>query len=399
MAVVSDLLAPSVVTAIVSRIWAPGSALQKMMGLEIGSERNERTSGRAYSWDIFDHPRTIAIGRAPGVGPAAIPVNPVGRVSGTFPRAYEKVIVPYELLANLRTIGKNAGERDKMGAAYLEQQARYVKTRMGNFREIMLAGLLTQGSWYMQFSANGGDDWFPVMTIGSNLGIQVNYQVPSGNLGNQNGAWSANLNPTGGGNIISAVWSNTATDIPSQLDQINQAFQNLVNAPLGVAITNSTVWRYLLKNTQIINQAGSANTPYAEYDYEEMRNEDGTRIGVFKGRLKAIPWLEWWIYDGGLETGGLPNFGSGSPTASYGAFYPATNPIVTFLAEPWRYYLKFMEGSEPVKDSPAAPAVERFGTHAWLREWDEPASVSLHCLTNCIPQLQIPKALMIGQVA
>lgn len=397
MAVISDLLAPSVVTGIVSRIWAPGSALQRMFGMEIGGKNIERVSGRGYSWDIFDNPRSVAIARAPGTGPAGVAVNPVGRMTGTFPRTYEKVTVPYELLANLRVIGKNAGERDKMGAAYLEQQARFLKMRTGNFRETMLAGLLTNGGFTLVYS--GGDDWFvqPGPLTGSQIGLVVAYQIPAAQINNSGTTFTANLNPLNTTNIISASWATTSTNIPQQLDQVSQAFQNLVNAPLGVCITCSTVWRYVIANTAVQNQAGSANTPFAEYDYEDIRSEDGNRIGVFKGRLKCMPWLEWWIYDGGLETGGLPT-GSGAPNATFGQFYPATYPIVTFLAEPYKYYLKMQEGSEPVKDNPVAPAIERYGTWAWLREWDEPASVALHVLCNAIPELQIPKAIMIGQV-
>lgn len=397
MAVISDLLAPSVVTGIVSRIAAPGNVLQRMFGMEIGGRNINRVSGRAYSWDIFDNARTVAVGRAPGTGPAAVALNPVGRMAGTFPRTYEKGIVAYELLANLRKIGANAGERDQMGASYLKVQAEYMKLRTNNFRELMLAGVLTQGGFNLIYS---GDNWYPTFAaLGSNPGVAVPFQIPSGNIGVQNGAFAANLNPTGAGNIISAAWSNTATDIPTQLDQINQAFQNLTNAPLGVAITNSTVWRFLLKNTQVQNQAGTASTGYLDYDRENVNNENGVWTGLFKARLKAIPWLEWWIYDGGLEAPGLPNGAGGSFVASYAPFYPTTQCLVSFLAAPYQSYLQMMEGSEPVKDNPMAPAIERYGSWFWLREWDEPAKVELHGLCNAIPQLQIPKAIMIGQVS
>ncbi len=389
MAILQNVLTPSVVTGIVSRIYMPGNPLSRFFGGQIDgpNTKKETVLGRAYSWDIFDNVRKAAYGRQPNTGPSTIAANPVGRQTNTFARCYEKIPLDYELLNNIRAIGKNAGERDRQGASYLEAQARQLRQRHDNFREFMWGGFLTQGQYSFQFV---GDDMVPVLSLNGAPGMTVNYQIPAGNLPGFTGAWQANLNPLGTGNIISAPWSNNATDIATQIDQINQAFQQLVGAPLALVITDSTVWRMVVKNTSLQAQGGSVNAVFAEYEMTEERGPDGNKLGIFRARIRAVPWLEWLIVDTGLELG-LPG------QEVFNRWYPGN--LATFLVQPDAYWLKMVEGSELVKDNPMAPAVQRYGFHAWLREWDEPARVELHALQNAILEMRIPKAIQIARVA
>lgn len=385
MAVLQNVLTPSVVTGIVSRVYAPGNPLSNFFKMQIGAGEVgvESVLGRAYSYDIFDNLRTIAKFRQPATGPSTNAVNPVGRQTNTFARVYEKWPLNYELVNNIRAIGKNAGERDRQGAAYLEAQAKQLRRKIDNAIEYLIGMLLTNGKAFFQFS---GDDMLPVQSLGGNPGTTIDWLIPAGNNGLTGGAFAANLNPTGAGNIITAAWSNTGTDIATQIDAINQAFQILVGAPLALAITDSTVWRYLVKNTSLQAQGGSVNAVFAEYVMEDLRGPDGNKLGLFKGRLRAIPWLDWLICDTALD------FGSGPVR-----WFPGNQ--VTFMIDPSQTWLKRVEGSELVKDNPMAPAIQRGGFWSWLREWDEPARIELHALMNTILELNIPKAIMIGQVA
>jgi hypothetical protein len=380
MAVLQDVLAPSVVTGIVSRIFTPGDVLQRQFGFEIGGRGVKQVTGRAYSYDIFDNVRDIAEGRAPGVGPSTYAPNPVGKQNQTIPRSYEKMILPeYELLMNIRTLGKNAGVRDRMGAAYLDSQGVVVRRRQNNFREFQTAMFLSRGAFSFRFD---GDRWIPVVSLGANQGFTIDFQIPSGNKSNA----IPGLNPLGTGNIIDVAWSNAAANIPGHIDSINQAFQQLVGAPLAVMITDSIGWNYVISNTKLQSQSGSVNAVYAEYDMERMRGPDGNLLGIFRGRLKARPWVEWWIFDQGLNIDG-----------TYTRFWDGT--MVTAMIQPDPYWFAAVEGSEPQKDNPMTPAVERFGFHSWLREWDEPARVEWHSLQNFLIECRIPKAIMQFKVA
>ena len=384
MAVINEVLAPSVVTKIVSRIYRPGNYLSRFFGMEIGGGNVDRISGRSYSWDIFDNVRGIPTARAPATGPDTIAANPVGRQTNTFPRSYEKLPVNYELLANIRTLGKNASERDRMGATYLEKQGQVVKQRADNFREFMVASVLTVGTASFQIS---GDRWIPVTSLGSNPGWTIDYLVPSGNKSTA----IPGLSPTSEfTNIIDAAWSVASTDIPAHLDKIDLAYQELVGGPLSLIVTDSRVWNHVLNNTKMQAQGGSVNSVFAEFERTELKNPDGSLMGIYVARLRARPWLQWLIINTGLDVGQTP---------AYTRWYDGTK--ATFFADGWQRggYWQMQEGSEPVKENPQAPAIEQFGAHFWLREWDEPARVELHGLQNCVPELTIPKAIMIPKVA
>lgn len=392
MAVINEVLAPSIVTGIYSRIKTPGDALQKKFGMWIGStegagakgegmpgpnvsQYENRVDARSYSYDIFDHVRDASKFRAPATGPSKIAVNPVARQTMTFPRSYEKIELNYELIANIRQLGANAGTRDRMGAMYLEKQLRELKQRQINARELMLAASLIQGTLSMQFD---GDDQIPVLSLGSNAGYTLDWLIPAGNKSTT----IPGLAPISG-NIIDAAWSSASTNIAGHLDAINQAFQQLVGAPLSIVICDSKVWNYVISNTGLQAEAGSVNPVFSEYDMEAMRGPDGNLIGIFVARVKARPWIEWWIVDTGLNVNG-----------TYTRFWDGTK--ATFLVRPEDVFFKMVEGGEPVKESPWSPVQWRQGLFTWLREWDEPARVEGHALNNFVLELPVPKGIMPG---
>lgn len=380
MAVLQDLLAPSVVTGIVSRIYTPANPLSRFFGVQVGGKNVKKVPGRAHSYDILDNVRTIAKGRAPGTGPSVHALAAVGRQTQTIPRSYEKTALNYELLNNIRTLGKNAGERDKMGADYLQRQAYQQKLRQDNFREFMMASLLTIGTASFKYD---GDDWTPVTSLSGVTGFTIDWLIPSGNISTT----IAGLDPLGSGNIIDAAWSTTSTNIPLHLDSISAAFHQLVGLPLAYVITDSTVWNHVLNNTKLQAQGGSVNSVFADYTIDQQfKTDEGKLINVFQATIRARPWLKWLIVDTGLDVNG-----------TYTKWFDGTK--AAFLVDPDAMMLSGVEGSEPVKDNPMAPAVERYGFWSWLREWDEPARIELHSLQNFLLELPVPKGVMIAKVA
>lgn len=384
MAILPNLLAPSVVTRRISRIFTPGSPLANYFGMQIGGKNVDRIPGRAYSWDIFDHVRTIAKGRAPGTAPAKVSANPVGRQTNTFPRSYQSLTLDYEKLNNIRVMGENAGVRDRMGLNYLDAQMAQQKQQHDNWREFQVAACLTQGTASWLFS---GDDWEPVLSLGGQPGFTLDWLIPAGNKGIVT-PWAANLNPLGTGNIITAPWSNANTDIPGQLDAISIAFQNIVGAPLRLAITDSLGWNCLLNNAKLQAQSGSVNPVFDSYGTTQpLKGPDGNDSGVLEGRLRARPWLRWLIVDHALNINGVT-------TKLY------NGSTVTFMVEPnqGEKWFQMQEGSEIAKQNPMAPEFEAYGFTSWLRPWDEPCSVSLVTLQNAVVELTIPGGIMIGTI-
>jgi hypothetical protein len=376
VAILQDILTPSVVTGIVARVATQGDVLQRHFGLQIGSPA-EKVHGRTYSYDIFDPTRDSAIGRRPGTGPTIIAPLLVGKQNVTLPRAYEKMPLTYELLNNLRAIGKNAGERDQMGASYIEKQAKECKRRHSIFREVMVGGAFFRGLMYWRYDVP--DDLTPVYTVPGSGGYDtMDWLIPAAN--------KTQLNMTGGGNIIDVTWLNAAALIPTHVFAVNTAFEQLTGRMLNQIYLNSNTWNYVLQNTAVRNLAGSANKPYAEFTVDSDKNKEGELTGLFSASFNWCPWVKWHVWDGGVNVDGTFTKLIPDNTATF---------TIEHEGESW---LKGVEGSEPVKENPLAPAVESFGFKAWVREWDEPARYELHTLQNWFLELNTPKAVAIGTV-
>jgi hypothetical protein len=375
MALDYTILAPSVVTKIVSRIAVPGNTIQRFLGFEPGGRNVEQLAPdgvRQYTYDIFDNVRSIAQGRAPGTGPGTVTRNPVGANTVTIARSYEKIPdMVYEFLSNIRQIGSNAGVLDRRGVKYLELQGRFLQQRQVNFREFLSWGVL-RGTVGFTIS---GDTWTPVLTGGT---ISLDWKIPTGN--------KSQLNMLGAGDILGTSWANAAADIPADLDEISAAFQQLVGAPLDWVMTDSVVINHIMNNTAMKAQAGTANVVYDEkYMPTGEKSDDGRETGLRYLTFKARPWIRFFVTDAGLDVNGtFTKFFSGGEAA--------------FGVDLGLGFLKMQEGSELVKESPwGAPDYKR-GHHAWIREWDEPARVELHSINNIVPELTIPKGLAFGDV-
>jgi hypothetical protein len=72
MATLQEILSPSVVTGVISRIRTPQSRLQNFFGMQLGGANNNPIGRRYFSWDIFDKTRQVAQMRAPGTGPSRV---------------------------------------------------------------------------------------------------------------------------------------------------------------------------------------------------------------------------------------------------------------------------------------------------------------------------------------
>ncbi len=373
MATLQEVLSPSVVNRVISRLKTPQSRLQNFFGFQIGGPHQNPIGRRQFSWDIFDKTRRIAKMVAPGTGPAVGVPQSVGRVTGVFPRLHEKVVLDYERLHNIRALGRPAGEVDQMGMNYILRQEEDLAQRFANAREFITSRML-KGSFDV---LQDGNNW--IVTDAGNGTFNVNYQVPSGNL-NQ-------LNMLSGGNIINGRWDNSATSIVSHLQSINAAFEQLTGRPLRHIWTNSTTWISVLTNSQVHDIGGSANTSFAQYDTVNEVGPDGLPINEQVGKLRAIPWLQWHIYDAGLDVE------AAGGTTTYTKFFNSATGETAFLPDPGKDWTELLLGSEPVVDSYGQPAVEQFGFYAWTFTNIMPASIELIGVDNMIPALYVPKAI------
>ena len=363
-----ELLASYTQLGVYSHIRAQGDRLQRFFGMEIGGKNNTGaySRGRMFAYNYFDNTRNVATFRSPGTGPATVTQQVVGQVVGNFGRTHEKLILPYEMLGNLRPIDANA-PLDADGQKYIARQQKFLYQKFVNAREVAVRAMM---NGYLGWIINNADagTMTPVYSGG---GIHTNFNVPAGNL-NQ-------LQDSGGNTILTTGWQNASANIPANLAVIEQTSEYQTSDPISHVWTDSSVWNYVLNNSAVQQLGGSAATAYVSWDMEEEKGPDGNPIRYFKARLKCYPHLLWHIYNAGLNVNG-----------TFTRFFNGTQAV--FVPEPSDEWVSMGIGSEFVIEYPGQAAEEQKGFFAWGKTSDEPAAINLLALDNFGPLLFRPSS-------
>jgi len=316
---------------------------------------------RYATFRLFDATRTVAQGRAPGTGPATIPVNPVGSVPVSCARWHMKIPLTYEELGNLSPIiGPNS------------------------VIELMTSGMIQDNLW-LNYQGDNIVATIGQLTGTNAFGFQVPFQVPAGN--------KSQLNMLGTGNLITLPWSNPGSPILQQLMAIKAAFMQLSGYPLQHVWINSLTWYRVLVNTEVRNTAGSANTPFAEYDNVPEMGADGEPTGDFEAILRGDPTITWHITDEVLVTNSDidPSYATAPSTATLTKMVPDNNAF--FMTAPSSEWSQMYHGGEYVVENPGMPGVLRRGYHFWHEYVTQPSAVDLIGLLNCVPLLYVPRVV------
>jgi hypothetical protein len=388
-----SLLKPQVILDTVSRIGKGQGRLGKWLGFHYGLDAAERGTligpagkevpQRDGVYHIYNRTRTVATGRAPGVGPATIAPQPIGRVPYTLMRSHEKIAMEYEHLSNLGPIMGPNTAIDSGGQQYMVRQMEFLAGRFNNLLELMAASLF-RGTLYLRIS---GDDWIPTLTApGSGAYVTINFQLPAGNL-NQ-------LNMLGAGNIVGTTWSNAAAPIITNLGAIFDAYGQLSGYTPTDAWVSPTTWNYIISNTQVINQGGSVNTPFDEYSIDIAGERGGSeRVAT----LRAYPMLRWHIVSDVLVLDGTDTTPAGSAgTGTITRVIP--DNVVVFMPPVSTEWVDLLHYGEYVSEAPGMPAAKRPSYHVWKEYRTQPTVVEVLALMNVLPRLSVPSALAIGTV-
>lgn len=397
-----DLLQPQVILKVVSRIRRQRGRLSPWLGFQpdrydpetvsLSGPNTKTVPTRYATFRLFDFTRVVAKGRAPSTGPATVAPNPVGDVRISCGRFHMKIPLIYEELGNLSGIAGPNSQIDAGGQDYIKRQTATLATQINNAVELMTTGMLQDNLWMQQ----QGDNWIPLIggTGGTSPGgnaFQVTFQVPAGNKGQ--------LNMLGTGNIITIGWNNVGAPIFSQISQIKAAAAQLSGYPLQHIWVNSLLWYNVIVNTEIRNLAGSANTPFAEYDFKEERGMDGHPTGEYMAILRADPTINWHITDHVLVSGNTdidPSYSTAPSAATLMKVVP--DGMAFFLPEPDGDWSQMVHGTEYVVENPGMPAVARAGYYFWHEYTTQPSACELIALANLVPVPYIPKVIVAGQV-
>lgn len=399
-----SMLTPQVILKAVSRIRKMQGRLGRWIGFQPKRFNPDTVSlegpnvrygeTRFASFRLDDVTRVVGKARAPGTGPASVAVNPVGEVRVACARFHEKVRLLGEFLGNLTPIIGPNSQIDTGGQSYIARQTMHLAEKYNNTIELLTTGMF-QDNLYFQMS---GDNLLPVIgaPTGSNLGFQIPFQIPSGNK-NQ-------LNMLGTGNIIQTGWQNVGAPILKNCMQINAAMTQLSGYQPEHVWMNGLLWYNVLLNTEVRNTAGSANTPFAEYDRVSEMAVDGMPQPEFAATLRGIPWLTWHIADDVVVTGGDidPSWTQGAADVTAGrttTIKVIPDNMAFFAPRPSSDWTELYQGAEYISENAGQPMSLKKGYTFW-REWiTQPSCIELIALMNCIPLLYVPKAIAPATVA
>lgn len=357
------MLQPAVVNERISRIKVKANTLQNFLGFQSGGQNTRRQDSRRSSYDIYDRTRKLPTATLPGVEAATTARFPVGNVPFVIPRSAEKLPIPMEEISQFRPIGGPAGEIDVGGEQYILDQETNVKQTYVNLREFQCAAMFRGSYSYIQ----SGDAFVHAFSGGS---VTVDYRIPSGNK-NQ-------LNMLGGGDIIGTAWDNAAAPLVRDILAINQAFTELTGMGLTDIFVNSTVWGFVVTNTEVQNLGGSVNNPVRSMVRDTEKNE-------FVCVLEAVPWVTWHVTDEVLEINGSNQ-------------RVIADTAAVFLCEMDASVATMMECPEPVIDPATNKMSMQYGDYFFHKFVDDPVSYEFHSRFNALPRLQIPKAIAVGTV-
>lgn len=393
-----ELLTPQVILKAVSRIRKFQGRLGRWVGFQPNRYNPDNVSlegpntrygdTRFASFRLDDVTRVVGKGRAPGTGPASVPPNPVGEVRVSCARFHEKVRLLGEFLGNLTPIIGPNSKIDTGGQNYIARQTTHLAEKYNNTIELLTVGMF-QDNLYFQMS---GDNLLPVIGAPSspNIGIQIPFQIPSGNK-NQ-------LNMLGTGNIINVGWQNTGAPLIKNVAQIDAAMTQLSGYQPKHYWLNSLTWYNVLLNQEVRNTAGTSNTPFATYDRVKEKAMDGMEQAEFAAELRGIPYIQWHIANDVIVTGTDtdPSWASSSG-GSFTKVCPDNTVLIT--PEPSSDWTEMYQGAEYVSENAGQPMQLKRGYTFW-KEWvTQPSCIELIALMNCIPLLYVPKAVAFATVA
>jgi hypothetical protein len=393
-----DLLTPQVILKAVSQIRRFQGRLGRWVGFQPNKFNPDNVSlegpntrygdTRFASFRLDNVTRVVGKARAPGTGPASVPVNPIGEVRVSCARFHEKVRLLGEFLGNLSPIIGPNSQVDTGGQNYIARQTTHLAEKYNNTIELLTMGMF-QDNLYFQMS---GDNLLPVIgaPTAPNLGFQIPFQVPAGNK-NQ-------LNMLGGGNIIQVGWQNIGAPLIKNCLQIQAAMTQLSGYQPKHFWLNSLTWYNVLLNQEVRNTAGTSNTPFATYDRVAEKAVDGEPQPEFAAELRGIPWAQWHIADDVIVTGtDVDPIWTSSSGGTYAKVCPDNTALIT--PEPGSDWAEMYQGAEYISENAGQPMMLKRGYTFW-KEWvTQPSCIELIALMNCIPLLYVPKAIAFATVA
>ena len=139
---------------------------------------------------------------------------------------------------------------DEKGADEVARQIKEAAQAMHNLRISAKTSAFFQGNIWWDAKGN-------LLPSATGAQTTASFGIPAGNQGQ--------LNVFGTGNIISASWANTATNIEDQIILLQQAAIRLTGYPIKYAFYGANIPSYLVQNTTLQNFFSRGQVPNMQY--------------------------------------------------------------------------------------------------------------------------------------
>jgi hypothetical protein len=363
-ATLKQLLSHPFVIKLISEFKAPTNYFSQVFGLGLNRAAGVRRSGNVIQWDIFNHTRQLAQARPRLAGPGTATNFPVQTKVATMVRLHEKTPFLYDTIMNTRPLGGNYGTLDKAGETIVARNLKNFLMKFSNSREFMVQHMLRGG-----FDIKITGDEHVLTTRGSGT-VTVDYGFASDHLD--------------AGVTEIEDWTNASTDIIANLLALNRRAELETGLPLKHVFGNTKLYQYLMNNTKLQAQGGSAFRVWETLTGRSVDTMEGSRpTSGFSVEFRAFPLFQFHFHDGYLA---IDTDDDGSLTAAL----PDNKVLITPDPGDW---LDLAEGSEIVQEDYSSAPKEVFGMHSWSTPLLDPAGREFKFLSNELPLIYIPKAV------
>lgn len=191
----------------------------------------QKVMGNSGTYTKVTSTRKVAQAVRYGSASKAVKLEGVSKVPVTLIHAYEHFDHEPNVLALLQS---NSGGQQLLGAEIVGKKASDFAQRYVNLRRTAWYSAMTNGKIWFDGDGN-------LLPSASGAVVTIDFGIPAGNQ-NQ-------LDALGAGDIISAKWSATDTDIPTQITNIRKAAAQLTGYRITTAYYGANVPSYVAKNT------------------------------------------------------------------------------------------------------------------------------------------------------
>jgi hypothetical protein len=247
-----------------------------------------------------------------------------------------------------------------------------------NSIEFMVAKMF-QGGW--SIDTDGGDQYrltsYDTTKIASN-----SYSIPANNIGNLNG-------------IISALWTNTSTDILTQLNNISANAAQVSGYLPRHIFMNGTTAAPLFNNTKLAAVGGTAYRIFDSLTNRPIEGDDAPTSGAYNLVFRAAPQWIFHIYNEGyVETEVVPDYDNQTGSA-FTKYIPDNRAIITPDPGNW---VGSIVGQEPVAENMMDAGKVVTGFHLWRTREIDPPRYDIKAVHNFAPILPVPSAVYYATV-